>query len=128
MFDAVKDGTRLLIDDGKLVLRVVSAGPERIETLIEVGGQISNKKGLNVPDVVLPVAALTEKDRADLAYALDQHGDWIALSFVQRQADVAEATRLIDGRAPLLAKTETPPARAWRGGILESGDAGMVAR
>src|SRR3546814_7368869 len=98
MFDAVKDGTRLLIDDGKLVLRVVSAGLERIETLIEVGGQISNKKGLNVPDVVLPVAALTEKDRADLAFALDQHVDWIALSFVQRPEDVVEARRQI-GRA-----------------------------
>ncbi|HEY9554834.1 pyruvate kinase [Allosphingosinicella sp.] len=128
IFDAVKDGTRLLIDDGKLVLRVVSAGPERIETLIEVGGQISNKKGLNVPDVVLPVAALTEKDRADLAFALDQHVDWIALSFVQRPEDVAEARRLIAGRASLLAKIEKPAAVERLEGILELADAVMVAR
>src|SRR3546814_1957713 len=128
IFDAVKDGTRLLIDDGKLVLRVVSAGPERIETLIEVGGQISNKKGLNVPDVVLPVAALTEKDRADLAFALDQHVDWIALSFVQRPEDVAEARRLIAGRASLLAKSENPAAVERLEGILELADAVMVAR
>ncbi len=128
IFDAVKEGTRLLVDDGKLVLRVVSAGPERIETLVEVGGQISNNKGLNVPDVVLPLAALTEKDRADLSFALEQHVDWIALSFVQRPEDVAEARRLIAGRASLLAKIEKPAAVERLEGILELADAVMVAR
>lgn len=128
IFDAVKEGTRLLVDDGKLVLRVTRIAPERIETLVEVGGTISNNKGLNVPDVVLPLAALTEKDRADLSFALDNHVDWIALSFVQRPEDVAEARRLIAGRAALLAKIEKPAAVERLEGILELADAVMVAR
>ena len=89
---------------------------------------ISNNKGLNVPDVVLPVAALTDKDRADLAFALDSHVDWIALSFVQRPEDVAEARRLIGGKANLLAKIEKPAAIDRLEDILELADAVMVAR
>jgi pyruvate kinase len=96
--------------------------------MVEVPGRISNNKGLNVPDVVLPVAALTDKDRADLAFALDHHVDWIALSFVQRPEDVAEARRLIAGRAALLAKIEKPAAIDRLDGILELSDAVMVAR
>ena len=128
IFDAVEPGTRLLIDDGKLVLRVSSANADRIETNVEVGGSISNNKGLNVPDVVLPLAALTQKDRTDLSFALDHHVDWIALSFVQRPEDVAEARRLIAGRAALLAKIEKPAAIERLDGILELADAVMVAR
>jgi pyruvate kinase len=128
IFNAAEEGTRLLIDDGKLVQRVVSADADRIETVVEVGGKISNNKGLNVPDVVLPMAALTDKDRADLAFALEHHVDWIALSFVQRPEDVAEARRLIAGRAALLAKIEKPAAVDRLEGILELADAVMVAR
>ena len=128
IFAAVEEGTRLLIDDGKLVLRVTSATPDRLETRVEVGGRISNNKGLNVPDVVLPVAALTDKDRADLAFALDHGVDWIALSFVQRPEDVAEARSLIAGRAALLAKIEKPAAVERLDSILELADAVMVAR
>ena len=128
IFVAVEPGTRLLVDDGKLVFRVIAASADRIETKVEVGGTISNNKGLNVPDVVLPLAALTEKDRADLAFALDQHVDWIALSFVQRPEDVAEARRLIGGKANLLAKIEKPAAIDRLEGILELADAVMVAR
>src|SRR4051812_23652158 len=128
IFRAVEPGTRLLIDDGKLVVRVVKVDAERIEAVVEVGGTISNNKGVNVPDVVLPLAALTDKDRADLAFALDQHVDWIALSFVQRPEDVAEARRLIAGRAALLAKIEKPAAVERLDGILELADAVMVAR
>jgi pyruvate kinase len=128
IFSAVSPGTRLLVDDGKLVLRVAEVGPDRIDTIVEVGGRISNNKGLNVPDVVLPLAALTEKDRADLSFALDQGVDWIALSFVQRPEDVAEARRLIAGRAALLAKIEKPAAVERLEGILELADAVMVAR
>jgi pyruvate kinase len=128
IFNAVEPGARLLIDDGKLVLRVVGADADRIETKVEVGGKISNNKGLNLPDVVLPVAALTDKDRADLAFALDQGVDWIALSFVQRPEDVAEARRLIAGRAALLAKIEKPAAVERLDSILELADAVMVAR
>jgi pyruvate kinase len=128
IFSAVEPGTRLLVDDGKLVHRVVSVSDDRIETEVEVGGRISNNKGLNVPDVVLPLAALTDKDRTDMAFALDNHVDWIALSFVQRPEDVAEARRLIAGRAALLAKIEKPQAIERLEAILELADAVMVAR
>jgi pyruvate kinase len=128
IFVGVEVGTRLLIDDGKLTVRVVEIGEGRLETIVEVGGRISNNKGVNVPDVVLPLAALTEKDRADLVFALDQHVDWIALSFVQRPEDVAEARRLIGGKANLLAKIEKPAAIERLDGILELADAVMVAR
>ena len=128
IFEAVAPGTRLLVDDGKLVFRVVKADAARIEAKVEVGGAISNNKGLNLPDVVLPLAALTEKDRADLAFALEQHVDWIALSFVQRPEDVAEARRLIGGKANLLAKIEKPAAIDRLDDILELADAVMVAR
>jgi pyruvate kinase len=128
IFSAVSKGARLLIDDGKLAVRVTSSQPDRIETIVEVGGRISNNKGLNVPDVVIPLAALTDKDRTDLAFALDQGVDWIALSFVQRPEDVAEARRLIAGRAALLAKIEKPAAVERLEAILELADAVMVAR
>src|SRR5688572_13618219 len=110
IFEAVAPGARLLVDDGKLVFRIVAAERERIEATVEVGGTISNNKGLNLPDVLLPLAALTDKDRSDLAFALEQGVDWIALSFVQRPDDVAEARRLIGGKAALLAKIEKPAA------------------
>jgi pyruvate kinase len=128
LFVALEDGSRLLLDDGKLVLRVTQAGHDRIETRVEVGGVLSNNKGLNVPDVVVPLAALTEKDRSDLAFALDHGVDWVALSFVQRPEDVAEARRLIGGRAALLAKIEKPAAIERLEPILELADAVMVAR
>lgn len=128
LFVALEEGSRLLLDDGKLVLRVVEHSHDRIETVVEVGGALSNNKGLNVPDVVVPLAALTEKDRSDLAFALDQGIDWVALSFVQRPEDVAEARRLIGGRAALLAKIEKPAAIERLEGILELADAVMVAR
>jgi pyruvate kinase len=128
LFIALEDGSRLLLDDGKLVLRVTSATHDRIETIVEVGGALSNNKGLNVPDVVVPLAALTEKDRSDLAFALDHDIDWVALSFVQRPEDVAEARRLIQGRAALLAKIEKPAALERLEPILELADAVMVAR
>src|SRR3546814_20091887 len=91
----------LLIDDGKLVLRVKSVSPDRIETIVEVGGKISDRKGVNVPDVVVPLAALTEKDRRDFAFAHEQHVDWIVLSFVQRPQSVAGARRIMGGKAEL---------------------------
>jgi pyruvate kinase len=82
IFAALEVGARLLLDDGKLVLRVTRMDAKSITTKVEVGGMLSDHKGLNVPDVVVPMAALTEKDRSDLAFALDQGVDWIALSFV----------------------------------------------
>jgi len=128
IFEAIEVGARLLLDDGKLVLRVTAHDPGQIVTRVEVGGPLSNNKGLNVPDVVVPMAALTEKDRSDLAFALDQKVDWIALSFVQRPEDLAEARRLIEGRAALLAKIEKPAAIDRLQEIVEQCDGVMVAR
>lgn len=128
IFAAIETGARLLLDDGKVVLRVTRHSAERIETEVVVGGALSNSKGLNVPDVVLPMAALTAKDRSDLAFAVDQGVDWIALSFVQRPEDLAEARKLIGGRTALLAKIEKPSAIDRLEEIVEACDGVMVAR
>ncbi|OQW75907.1 MAG: pyruvate kinase [Proteobacteria bacterium ST_bin14] len=128
IFIAIEEGARLLLDDGKLVLRVTDNGDDWIETKVVVGGALSNNKGLNVPDVVVPMAALTDKDRRDLTFALDHNVDWIALSFVQRPEDLAEARLLIQGRAALLAKIEKPSAIDRLEEIIEQCDGVMVAR
>ncbi|MBV9843054.1 MAG: pyruvate kinase [Sphingomonadaceae bacterium] len=128
IFAALRPGARLLLDDGKLVLRVEECDADRIATRVEVGGPLSNNKGLNVPDVIVPMAALTDKDRADLTFALDHGVDWVALSFVQRPDDVAEARRLIGGKAALLSKIEKPAAIDRLDEILELSDGVMVAR
>ncbi len=128
LFAAVSAGARLLIDDGKIRLRVTSVGPDRIDASVEVGGKVSNHKGVNVPDVLVPIPALTDKDKDDLAFALEQGADWIALSFVQRPEDVAEARALVGDKAALLAKIEKPQAIDRLGEILELADAVMVAR
>ena len=128
LFDAIKAGDQLLINDGKIRLRVEDAGAQSIATRVEVGGRISDSKGVNVPGVVVPIPALTEKDRSDLEFALEQGADWIALSFVQRAEDVAEARELIGGRAGLLVKIEKPSAIEHLDSILALADAVMVAR
>ena len=128
IFEALEPDTRLLLDDGKLVLRVETVTPTKIVANVEVGGALSDRKGLNVPDVVVPVAALTEKDRSDLAFALEQGADWIAMSFVQRPEDVAEGRKLIGGKAALLAKIEKPAALTRLEEIFELCDGVMVAR
>jgi len=128
LFAALGPGARLMIDDGKVVLRCVDVTPDRITCTVVTGGVLSNNKGVNVPDVVVPLPALTAKDRADLAFALDHQVDWIALSFVQRPEDVAEARALIGGNAALLAKIEKPAALDRLSEILELADAVMVAR
>ncbi|MEQ7873902.1 pyruvate kinase [Sphingomonas sp. ASV193] len=128
LFDTLSAGDRLLIDDGKVRLKATKVTPERIEAEVMVGGKVSNHKGVNVPDVVVPIPALTEKDRDDLAFALSQHTDYVALSFVQRPEDVAEAKKLVGDRAGVMAKIEKPQAIERLGEILELADAVMVAR
>jgi len=128
ILQVLTSGNRLLLDDGKIVLQVVETGPGFADTVVMVPGILSNNKGVNVPDAVVPLPALTEKDRRDLAMALDLGVDWIALSFVQRPEDVAEARRLIGGRAALLAKIEKPAALGAIDAIIEQSDAIMVAR
>ena len=128
LFEAVRKGDRLLIDDGKVRLRVVAVEGAKIAAVVEVGGRVSDHKGVNVPDVVVPIPALTEKDRSDLKFALEQGVDWIALSFVQRAEDVAEARALIGNKAALLAKIEKPAAIEQLDAIVDLADAVMVAR
>lgn len=128
LFGILQKGQRLLIDDGKLRLRVISADADRILCSAEVGGAISDRKGVNVPDAVVPVAAMTDKDRRDLAFAVEQEADWIALSFVQRPEDLAEARRLMGGYGALVAKIEKPAALDRLDEIIELSDAIMVAR
>lgn len=129
LFGILQKGQRLLIDDGKLRLKVIEASQDAILCSAEVGGVIMDRKGVNVPDAVVPVPALTEKDRRDLAFALEQGADWIALSFVQRPDDVAEARKLIGGhQTALMAKIEKPAAISRLDEIIELADGIMVAR
>lgn len=128
LFGVLSKGQRLLIDDGKLRLKVISADAGAILCTAEVGGVISDRKGVNVPDAVVPIPALTEKDRRDLAFAVDQGADWIALSFVQRGEDVAEARRLMGGYGALISKIEKPAALDQLEQIVELSDGIMVAR
>ena len=128
LFGILKPGQRLLIDDGKLRLRVIRADDNEILCSAEVGGVISDRKGVNVPDAVIPVPAMTDKDRRDLAFAVANGADWIALSFVQRPEDVAEARRLMGGYGALMAKIEKPAAISRLDEILELADGLMVAR
>ena len=128
LFEAVKKDTRLLVDDGKVRLRVAAVEKDQIAAVVEVGGKLSNNKGVNVPDVLVPIPALTEKDREDLQFALEQGADFIALSFVQRPEDVAEAREMVGDKAALLAKIEKPQAIERLDEILDLADAVMVAR
>lgn len=128
LFEAIEAGDRLLIDDGRIRLKVLDVQDDRISTEVMVGGTVSNHKGVNVPDVVVPIPAMTEKDREDLKFALEQKADWIALSFVQRPEDVAEARELIGEKASLMAKIEKPAAIDRLADIIALSDGVMVAR
>ncbi len=128
IFQAIKQKHALLIDDGKVRLRLLRKGDTFAEAVVEVAGEIKDRKGVNMPDTLLPMSAMTPKDRADLDAALQLGVDWIALSFVQRPEDVAELKKIVAGRAGVLAKIEKPKALASLQGILELADALMVAR
>lgn len=128
IFAAIAEGAELLLDDGKVRLRVTKHGADFAETIVVSGNALSDRKGVNVPTVVLPLSALTEKDHKDLAVALEMGVDWIALSFVQRAEDVEEAKRIIAGRAGLIAKIEKPSAVHHLKKIIEAADGLMVAR
>ena len=128
IFAAITVGTNLLIDDGKLRVRVLRHGPGFAETEVVFGGRISNRKGVNVPDAVLPLSPITDKDRRDLAFGLELGVDLVALSFVQRPEDVAEARRLIAGRAGIVVKMEKPSAIEHLTELVDLADGVMVAR
>ncbi len=121
-------GTNLLLDDGKLRLRVVKTRDDHLECEVVTGGPLSDRKGVNVPDVALPIPALTEKDRVDLDFALEHGVDFIGLSFVQRPEDVAEAKAIARGRAWIMTKMEKPQALENLEAVIAESDAVMVAR
>lgn len=128
IFAALVPGTDLLLDDGKLRVRVQRCDAQSADTTVVVGGKLSERKGVNVPGAVLPISALTPKDLADLDIALKLGADWIALSFVQRPEDIAEARTIIQGRASVLAKLEKPSAIEKLEAVVEAADAIMIAR
>ncbi|MGM0585868.1 MAG: pyruvate kinase [Pseudomonadota bacterium] len=128
VFQSIGEGASLLLNDGQIRLRVTACDGESAETVVEVGGVLSDRKGVNVPDVVLPIPALTEKDREDLEFVCNLGIDWLGMSFVQRAEDVAEGQKLANGRAAVLAKIEKPAAVAEIDAILAEADGIMVAR
>ena len=128
IFAALTPGARLLIDDGKLILRVTAIDNDSFTTVVEVGGPLSSRKGVNLPDMVIGSPPLTDKDHDDLAFALAHGVDWVALSFVQRASDILEVKARIDGRAALMAKIEKPAALAELSDIIAASDGIMVAR
>jgi pyruvate kinase len=128
IFAALQTGTELLLDDGKLRLRVERHGSDFAETTVVVGGPISDRKGVNVPSVVLPISPLTPKDRDDLEFGLAMGVDWVALSFVQRPEDIEEARAIVGPRAWIMAKLEKPAAIAHLDAIVALCDGLMVAR
>lgn len=128
IFEVLETGSQLLLDDGKVRLEVLKCGADFIDTRVIVGGRLSDHKGVNLPDALLATSPLTEKDRRDLAFALDQGMSMIALSFVQRPEDVIEAQELIAGRARLIVKLEKPSAVQHLSKIVDLTDSVMVAR
>lgn len=128
IFAALKANVTLLLDDGRIRLNVERCGPDYVETSVITGGVLSERKGVNVPDVVLPLSAITEKDRHDLEFGLSLGVDWVALSFVQRVEDILEIRGILKDRAGILAKLEKPTAIDNLEDIVDAADAVMVAR
>ncbi|GAC1034322.1 pyruvate kinase [Pseudomonas sp. No.21] len=128
IIEALQPGMNLLLDDGRLRLQVTAKHADAIDTRVIAGGELSDRKGVNVPEAVLQLSPLTAKDRRDLDFGLELGVDWVALSFVQRPEDIVEARGLIQGRAALMAKIEKPSAVQHLEEIARLCDAIMVAR
>ena len=128
IFAAVVPGQDLLIDDGRVRVRVTGVEAEAIDAEVITAGLVSNRKGVNLPGTLLDLSPLTEKDRADLAFGLELGVDWVALSFVQTPSDVLEARGLIGDRAGIMSKIEKPQALDRIEDIIRLSDAVMVAR
>ncbi len=128
IFSAIEPGHVMLLDDGKIRLKVAECTADKIEAEVIHGGTLSDRKGVSLPDTVIPLSAMTKKDRDDLAYTIELGIDWLALSFVQRPDDVAEARKLTGGRTAVMVKIEKPSALRWLDDILEMADGIMVAR
>jgi pyruvate kinase len=128
IFAGIQPGHALLLDDGKIRLTATEVGKQRIVAHVEAGGKLSDRKGVSLPDTVIPFSALTPKDRSDLDAALDAGIDWVGLSFIQRPDDIAEAKKITRGRAAVMAKIEKPAAVHRLDEIMDVTDAIMVAR
>ena len=128
IFKAARPGGILLIDDGKVRLRIVAHDDDTIDTEVEVPGTISDRKGVNLPNLVIPLSAMTAKDHRDLTFGLSLGVDWVALSFVQHAVDIADLKKLVSGRAAVMAKLEKPAAIDHLDEIIEQSDGIMVAR
>ena len=128
IFDGVEEGHALLLDDGKIRMRVTEVAPSRIAAEVMVGGPLASRKGISMPDTILPINPLTDKDKADLDFVLKLGVDWVGLSFVQRGEDVALARRMIGQGAAIMSKIEKPSAIADLDQIIAQSDALMVAR
>ncbi|GAA0867613.1 pyruvate kinase [Brevundimonas basaltis] len=128
IFKALRTGMLLLLDDGRVRLRVGERTDKWADVTVESGSKLSDRKGVAVPEAVVPVSALTPKDREDLAFALRIGVDWVALSFVQKAEDMAELKQIVKGRAACLAKIEKPQALNELESILDYCDGVMVAR
>lgn len=128
IFKVLKEGVDVLLDDGKVRLRVEKTTSKEIETKVVTAGPLSDRKGFNIPSIALPISAMTAKDREDLAFGLDLGVDWVGLSFVQSPQDVLEAKDLVGDRAGIVSKLEKPLAIEHLEDIVEHSDAIMVAR
>ncbi len=129
ILEAVQPGHRLLIDDGRLQLKAEKCDGKSIVCTVVSGSNISDRKGVSLPDTLLGVGALTEKDRADLNAILEVDDiDWVALSFIQRPEDLVEVRKISRGRVALMSKIEKPQAVERIDEIIELSDAIMVAR
>jgi len=128
IFDAIEPGHNLVLDDGKLRMRVIEKSDVQIVTEVITGGMLASRKGISMPDTLLPISPLTEKDKADLSHALKLGVDWVALSFVQRAEDLYEVRKLIGDKAAILSKIEKPSAVTDLEAIIAASDGIMVAR
>jgi len=128
ILQALKVGDTILIDDGKVRLHVMETSEDMARAVVDIGGRVSNRKGVSLPDTDIPITSMTPKDRADLDAALVEGVDWVAISFVQRAEDVLEVKQVVGSRALVMAKIEKPQAIARLDEIIEVTDALMVAR
>ena len=128
LFAALKSGACLMINDGRVRLEIIESSDTVIKTRVIIGGEISDRKGVNCPDVILPQSALTEKDQVDLEFGLKMGVDWIALSFVQRAKDIDDLRELIPDKTAIIAKLEKPSAIDDLEAIINAADAIMIAR
>ncbi len=128
----VKPGNIILIDDGKLEVRVVSITKSNdVQVEVTLGGRLSSKKGINLPDTKISLPALTEKDLADLEFIIDQQLDWVALSFVRNVKDIIILRNKLEERkskTKIIAKIEKPEAVANIRDIILESDGIMIAR